>query len=530
MSENSRLVKDAERFVAEGQWQAAARAYEQLTAIHAFEPEVYYLHGRVLMEMAQWQAALRKFDHALAISATEPRYHLSRGDTLQAMGALREASNAYRNALTLAPDDCVAMVNLGNVTHKQGDLLSALDWFGRTLRRDPLNIKAMNNLGKTFQDMGDLKRARIWYDKALAIDPHYAEARFNRAAAMLTVGDYMNGWPEYEWRFRRKSALRVYPHHLRGPRWDAKPFHGKRLLVHCEQGLGDVIQFCRYLPAVKKLGGTLILEVQKPLVSLLKAMPSVDRVITFDNRRSTTHEYDIHIPLMSLPLLLGTTIENIPSHIPYLNPSTAMRPKWRPRSTEHHAPSVGIVWSGNATDPRRSCPLELVIKLCSSIDGIRFFSLQKELPEGVTADKLREAGIIHWGDRLSDFDATASAIFQLDLMISIDTATAHLAGAMGKPLWLLLPYASDWRWLQNRDDSPWYPTARLFRQSVKNDWAAMFPGVIRALRQAFLTSSTRRLAVGYTSGHKEVNLALWQSRHVFNTLIDKTDSADQGLA
>ena len=489
MSENSRLIEDAERFVAEGQWQAAARAYEQLSAIHSSEPEVYYLHGRVLMEMNQWQAALGKFEHALSISATEPRYHLGRGDTLQAMGALQKASDAYRHALTLAPDHGVAMVNLGNVMHQQGDLLAALDWFGRALRLDPSNLKAINNLGKTFQDMGDLRRARIWYDKALAIDPHYAEARFNRAAAMLAVGDYINGWREYEWRFQRKSARRVYPHRLRGPRWDATPFHGKRLLVHCEQGFGDVIQFCRYLPAVKKRGGTLILEVHKPLVPLLQGMTAVDWVIAFDNRRPTTHEYDIHIPLMSLPLLLGTTLESIPSQIPYLNPSPAMRSQWQRRSAEHLDRSVGIVWSGSATDPRRSCPIESVIQLCSSVAGIRFFSLQKELPEGITEDKLSEAGITHWGERLSDFDATAAAISQLDLVISIDTATAHLAGAMGKPLWLLLPHASDWRWLQDRDDSPWYPTARLFRQPTKDDWAGMLPAVIEALHHKFPTSA-----------------------------------------
>ena len=499
MSEENRLIRDAESFVAEGQWQAASRAYEALTAIYPSEPEVYYLHGRVLMEMMQWRAALGQLDRALALSTTEPRYHLSRGDTLQAIGSLIEASESYRKALELKPNDCDAMINLGNALHRQGDLSDALYWYKRALEVDQTSIKAMNNIGKTLQDKGELQHAKEWYDKALAIDGNYAEARFNRAAALLTEGDYLNGWREYEWRFMRKSARHVYPHRLGGERWNGKPFAGKRLLVHCEQGLGDVLQFCRYLPTVKALGGSLLLEVHKPLLPLLQGMAAVDRVICFDPKTPPAIEYDYHIPLLSLPLLLGTTLDSLPKPIPYLEPSEAALSRWQQRSDAFCSPEVGIVWAGSSTDPSRSCPFDAVMELCASANGIRFISLQKELPDGISAKKLAAKGITHWGDRLSDFNETAAAISHLDLVISIDTAAAHLAGAMGKPLWLLLPHTSDWRWLQKRDDSPWYPTARLFRQPSKGDWKGLLSDVVAALNRQFPDSVNPSTTMTYLS-------------------------------
>lgn len=488
MPEVSQLIKDAEDCVAEGQWQAASRAYEALAAIYPCEPEVHYLHGRVLMEISQWQAALGRFDRALTLSSTEPRYHLSRGDSFQAMGALHQASQAYHDALKLDPHYSDAMIHLGNTLHRLGDLPAALKWFQKAHAIKPAGITSMNNIGKTYQDMGDVRQAISWYDKALAIAPQYAEARFNRAVALLTTGDYLNGWREYEWRFQRKSAHRVYPHQLAGKRWNGRPFPGKRLLVHCEQGMGDVIQFCRFLPDVKALGGKLILEVHKPLASLLQGLGSVDRVVIFDPVQPPVADYDYHIPLMSLPYLLGTTVENLADKIPYLRPVINEDFRSAGDASGRQRPSVGIVWSGSITDPRRSCPFDVIEKLGTAFESIRFVSLQKELPHDVGMNRLRQCGIAHWGDRLKNFNDTAVAISQLDLLISIDTAAAHLSGAMGMPVWILLPFAADWRWLEHRNDSPWYPTARLFRQTAPNDWNAIISIVIEALGKHFPVS------------------------------------------
>jgi len=481
MIENSSLIKTAEDFIDKKDWGAASDAYALLARSYPNEPDVHYLHGRVLMELTQWDAALTRFDMAVTIGDKESRFHRSRGDALQAMGKLLDAENAYRRAIDLNPQDTDAMINLGNTMNKQERPNAALSWYGRALAFDSENLLALNNIGKTWHDLGELQQAKIWYEKALSRNPNYAEARFNRALALLTEGDYIHGWMEYEWRFRRRSAKRVYPHRLEGERWDGKSFRDRRLLVHCEQGMGDVIQFCRYMPMVKALGGKVILEVHPPLVSLLQGMPSIDRVIPFDRGQRPTVDYDIYIPLMSLPLLFGTTIDNIPCQTPYLKPSTVEISRWQYRPGTHHTPSIGLVWAGSNIDPRRSCPWDIVAELTEAMNNIHFFSLQKELPSEVNRDLLNRAHIIHWGDFLNDFHATAAAISHLDMIISVDTATAHLVGAMGKPLWVLLPYTADWRWFQDRLDVPWYPTARLFRQPKNGNWRSLLVSLIGAL-------------------------------------------------
>lgn len=481
--ESSALVEEAEKFVASGDWQAASIAYARLALRYPDEPDVFYLRGRVLMELGDWDAALSQLNKALSINPEDPRFHRSRGDALQAIDMLFEAENAYRCAIDLNPHDSDAMINLGNTIYKQGRSNGALASYERALAFDPENFKALNNIGKTWHDQGDLKQAKFWYETALNLNPNYPEAHFNHAVALLSEGDYRNGWQEYEWRFQRHSARQVYPHRLNGSRWKGTPFRDKRLLVHCEQGLGDVIQFCRYLPMVKSLGGTVTLEVHAPLVSLLQGMPSVDRIIPFGPSKPRESEYDIHVPLMSLPLLFGTTVENIPAQIPYLQPSAVEKSRWQSKLSSGYGRRIGLVWSGSATDPRRSCHWEIVATLTKVMTNFQFFSLQKELPPGITTDLLGSANVMHWGNDLVDFHSTAAAISHLDLVISIDTATAHLAGAMGKPVWILLPHSADWRWLQRRFDSPWYPTARLFRQPEKDDWRSLGSALVEELNK-----------------------------------------------
>jgi len=481
--ESSAFVEEAEKFVASGNWQAASIAYARLALSYPDEPDVFYLHGRVLMELGDWDAALSQFNKALSINPKDSRFHRCRGDVLQAMDMLLEAENAYRCAIDLNPRDTDALINLGNTIYKEGRSNGALAPYGRALAFDPENLKALNNIGKTWHDQGDLKKAKIWYETALKLNPNYPEAHFNHAIALLAEGDFRNGWQEYEWRFHRQSARQVYPHQLNILRWNGAPFQDKRLLVHCEQGLGDVIQFCRYMPMVKALGGTVTLEVHASLVSLLEHITSVDRIIPFGRLKPREIDYDLYVPLMSLPLLFGTTIESIPAQIPYLHPSPVEVSRWQSRLSSRCGARIGLVWSGSATDPRRSCPWEIISRLTKVMTNLQFFSLQKQLPPGITADLLEHANMIHWGNSLVDFHATAAAISHLDLVISIDTATAHLAGAMGKPVWILLPHAADWRWLQIRSDTPWYPTARLFRQPEKDDWRALVSTLVEELKQ-----------------------------------------------
>jgi len=436
------------------------------------------------MEVGQWGPALHQFDLAININAEAPAYYRSRGDALQEIGNYRSAVSSYRHALKLNPGDIEAMINLGNAFNRQDRPDQALFWYKCAYKYSPENAVVMNNIGKTIHDQGDLCHASNWYEKALQVDPNYAEARFNRSVLMLAQGDYMNGWAEYEWRFKRKSAHRVYPHQLDTKRWDGKNLQGKRILVHCEQGMGDVIQFCRFLPMLKRMGAEVVAEVHPPLVSLLQSMPEIDEVIPFDPKRPTQRGHDIHTSLLSLPFLLGITIDRVSASVPYLKPSLSKVDFWKLQAAIPEGFRVGVVWEGSAIDPRRACPLAFMQTLSAALPDVHFLSLQKDLSSRSVLERLIAANIIHWGDRLNDFSTTAAAIFHLHLVISIDTAVAHLAGAMGKPVYILLPYAADWRWLQTGENNPWYPTARLFRQFQKNNWADILPSLIDAIRKA----------------------------------------------
>lgn len=483
ISNHSHLISAACSAVAQEQWHEAALAYAKLSLIFPNEADVHYLHGRTLMAAGQLESALHQFDLAIHLDAESPAYYRSRGDALQEIGNYRSAVSSYRYALKLSPGDVDAMINLGNAFNRQDRPDQALLWYKCAYDYSPENAVVMNNIGKTIHDHGDLWRARKWYEKALQVDPNYAEARFNRSVLMLAQGDYMNGWAEYEWRFKRKSAHRIYPHQLDTRRWDGKNLMGKRILVHCEQGMGDVIQFCRFLPMLKRMGGEVVAEVHPPLVSLLHSMPEIDEVIPFNPKRPPECGHDMHISLLSLPFLLGITLDRVSSPVPYLKPSLSNVDFWKFKAAIPDGFRVGVVWAGSSIDPRRACPLSFMQTLSAALPDVHFFSLQKDLSSRSDLERLGNSNINHWGNRFNDFSTTAAAISHLHLVISIDTAVAHLAGAMGKPVFILLPYIADWRWLQAGEKNPWYPTARLFRQFQKNNWAGILPLLIDAIRK-----------------------------------------------
>ncbi|MBI5894663.1 MAG: tetratricopeptide repeat protein, partial [Desulfobacterales bacterium] len=426
-----------------------------------------------------------------------PIFQRSLGDVCWSAGDGPAALAAYRQALRISPDDADTLLNLGNLLHADGDLKEAMGCYTKILASQPGNPQALNNIGKTFYDQGDTDSAIKSYNEALQQDTDYAEAHFNRAVALLLIGEWSQGWKEYEWRFRRKNAERVYPHALRGLRWNGSPFGGERLLVHCEQGFGDVLQFCRYLPMVKALGGTVIVETQKQLAPLLKTMPAIDEIALFDPHVPPSARYDRHIPLLSLPLLMKTTLDKVPAHIPYLQADPERAAAWRGRLPEGGL-RVGLVWSGSDTDPQRACRLA-DCQTWWHHGRIRFFSLQK----GPAADQASALGdsqpMVLLGAELADFSDTAAVIAHLDLVITVDTAVAHLAGAMGKPVWVLLPWVADWRWLRKRNDSPWYPTARLFRQTQRNDWSQVIADVGAALK-ALLGTAAEDVAAQASEG------------------------------
>ena len=425
-----RMASRAQAHIEAGELEEAIHIYRRMLEKHPEDAGTRHVLGLVYAANGDLSQACVQIEKAIALAPDHAPYFRSLGDVLYDNERFEAALEAYEKAIALEPEDCDTRLNLGNTRQRLGFGQEALEQYHRILAADPGHYKAMSNIGKLYFDQGDIDTSIEWYGKSISSAPDYAEARFNRSVALLLKGDYDKGWKEYEWRFQRAEARQVYPHALNGKRWDGSPFHGECLLVHCEQGLGDVLQFCRYLPMVKALGGTVVFECHPPLVALIRRMPSVDEVVPFDAGVPPSVRYSYHIPLLSLPGLFNTRRETIPRRIPYLEADADKVHQWEHRSDDRSF-RVGLVWSGSKVDPSRACNLSDLLPIWD-IPGIHFFSLQKGKSELDLQALPADLKITPLGPRLHDFDDTAAAMAGLDLIISVDTAVAHLAGAMGK--------------------------------------------------------------------------------------------------
>ncbi len=403
---------------------------------------------------------------------------------------LAGAADCYRQALALNPDLADLHNNLGTALVEQGQLAEAGECFRRALRLKPDFADAHSNLANQLLLEGRLAEAGEELRQALAIDADHQAARWSRACFRLLHGDLAGGWPDYERRWEQPGIIR--PAYAQ-PRWDGSRLEGKTILVHAEQGYGDTIQFARYLPMVKERGGTVLFECPRVLASLFSGFPGVDQLITSGK---PLPYFDVHVPLLSLPGLFGTTLATIPCAVPYIHADLDHVEQWR---TKMKLPSsgglggarinVGIAWQGNPlfsqsgcklADRRRSITLAQFEPL-ARIPGVQLFSLQKGHGSEQLADWQSRLGIVALGDQLDDFRDTAAVMMNLDLIISVDRHPVHLAGALGRPVWAILPSPPCWRWLLERSDSPWYPTLRLFRQHRPGDWPELLDRVSRAL-------------------------------------------------
>ena len=346
----------------------------------------------------------------------------------------------------------------------------------------PDHAEAYYNRGIALQSMLRLPEALESYRRAVALRPDYALAHWNESLCRLLMGDFEGGWREYEWRREVREFAPQY-HDFPRPLWlGEQEVAGRTILLHAEQGFGDTLQFCRYASLLAARGARVILEVQPPLKSLLTRLSGPAMVLA---QGEPLPEFDLHCPLMSLPLACGTTLDTVPAAERYLTADPERVAACSARLGNTARPRVGLVWSGNpahGNDYARSIAL---VDLLGSLDGagVTFVSLQKDVRSHDRATLAARADILHCGEELRDFDDTAAWIEAMDLVISVDTSVAHLAGALGKPVWVLLPYAPDWRWLLEREDSPWYPTARLFRQPRSGDWDGVLLAVACALTQ-----------------------------------------------
>ena len=386
-----------------------------------------------------------------------------------------EAESCARRSIELRPDYAEGWNNLGNALQEQGRMEEADACYHTALRIKPGLADAHYNLGNARRRMLRLPEARACYEEAIRLSPRHVKAHWNLSLTLLLAGDLERGWEEFEWRWKSpKTPPRRFPQ----PPWDGSSLEGRTILLHAEQGLGDTIQFIRYADMVKKAGATVVVECSAKLGPILATAPGVDRVV---ETGTCLPEFDVHVPLMSLPRLFRTTVPDIPARVPYLTVDAERRRRWEQRLARVHKPRVGLAWKGNpqqSDDRFRSIAWETLAPL-TEIAGVAWFSLQYGDRPGASLG----GEVIDLAPETEDFRDAGAAIQQLDLVISVDSAMAHLAGALARPVWVLVPFLPDWRWLLDRPATPWYPTMRLFRQPERGDWESVVDLVGKALIQ-----------------------------------------------
>jgi len=412
--------------------------------------------------------------------------NLSNSDVWHLLGLIKYQKREYGEAITKISkaiqlkENAVYYGNLGMVYDALGNEEKSIENFEKALRINPYYENAhlaYYNLGVSLKDKGNINEALEKFDKSIELNEDFPEAHFNRSLILLLLGKLKEGWEEYEYRFRKKDS--ADPRIFNKPKWDGSPLNGKRILIISEQGAGDNIQFIRYLPLIKEKGGYIILECRKNLKRLFEGISCIDELIEKKQNVIPNTEFDCYIHLMSLPRVFGTNLDTIPVKTPYLKANVQLDKEIKEKLNTNNL-KIGINWAGNPNhdnDKYRSTNFEK-FKFLKQIPGITIFSLQK----GEASKQLDAPNIINLEENIKDFADTASIIENLDLVISVDTSIIHLAGAMGKPTWVLLDFMNDWRWLVDRDDTPWYPSMKLFRQKKPGDWDSLFNEVIKDLK------------------------------------------------
>jgi tetratricopeptide (TPR) repeat protein len=499
----------------QGKLEEAVASYRQALALKPWYAEGHVNLGMAFQEQGKLDEAIGLYRHALALKPAYAEAHFNLGVALQQQGMQNDAIEHYRSALSLTPSFAAASYNLGNAFQLQGKLDEAIACYLAALRLNPGHAEAHNNVGNALQKQGRLdeaiahyvtaiglkpddavtrnnlghafhaqgkrRKAIEQYRRALSLNPHFADAHVNYSLTLLLTGKFREGWKEYEWRWDSgvlEREKRPFPQ----PLWDGSKIAGRTILLHAEQGMGDTLQFIRYAPLVAKRGAKVIVECQPEMKELLA---SVEGVTHLAAKGEPLPDFDVHAPLMRLPLAFGTTLETIPARVPYISINPKLARVWRDRvRPAKSAFKVGLAWAGrpgHVNDRNRSSRLGDFLPL-AKVRGVAFYSLQKGEAARETAAPPDGMAVIDETASLNDFADTAALISNLDLVICVDTAVAHLAGAMGKSVWLVLPFVPDWRWLLDREDTPWYPTMKLFRQQRPGDWQSVFRRVAETLQ------------------------------------------------
>jgi tetratricopeptide (TPR) repeat protein len=465
--------------------------------------DAHIVRGNVLVAMERHSDAVCAFEAAIALDPGSVKAYNNLGIALKELARFDEAVAAYRQALTLDPSHVDAHINLGVALQEQDQFDAALACYRQALAIDPGNAKALSNFGVALDQKGLRDASLDAYRRAAALAPDAAKIRFNLAVGLLRAGDMAQGWAEYEWRWRGGVRALKAPK-LPQPLWDGDDLAGRTLLVHAEQGLGDTLQFVRYLPLLARRGARVVLVVPTPLERLLRSSLAGVSVAGAD---APLPHFDVHLPLMSLPRVFRTDLDSIPAQVPYLAVDPAAVAQWRQRLGNGAALKVGVAWSGNPNhknDRHRSIAAAVLLTELL-MPGVQLYSVQKSARPADRSSLISLSHIVtDLAPRFGDLGDTAAALMALDLVITVDTSVAHLAGALGRPVWTLLPFTPDWRWLLEREDSPWYPTMRLYRQQRFDDWDDVF----ERLRADLRWHAVRHAAALPVGGHSDIDAAI----------------------
>ena len=455
-----------------GRLSDAERAYQRILAAHPAQVDALHMLGVVAYQAGRFDDAINLISQAIALSPRNATMYSNLGAPLRKARRVDEAIAAYRRAISLDPNSATVHNNLGNALADAGLTNEAIAAFETAIELKSGYATAHSSLGSAFGETGQVSKAIHSYRMAIALGMRSPELRQNLAHALLAKGEFLEGWAEYEWRAECEDFASLR-HCFAEPRWDGRSLDGQTLLIRAEQGQGNTIQFIHYLPMVAQRAPQFIVEVQPSLKRLLSPLMVGKLGGIIVGHDEPLPSFDFQCPLLSLPKLFRTTLQTVPSQIPYLTADPHLTDVWRTRLAAYDGVvKIGVAWAGgrnHVNDHNRSIVLTMLAPL-ATVGDVQFISLQKGAPASQTSHPPAGMDLLDLTADVSDFADTAALIANLDLVICVDTAVAHLAGALGKPVWTLLPFTPDWRWMLARQDSPWYPTMRLFRQPAPGDW------------------------------------------------------------
>lgn len=472
----------------QGKFDEAIPCFEKALQL---KPDFIQAHNNLGLILRYQRKPAEAIEHYMIALGHNPNYIEARnnlGNALRDLGKLEEAKAEFERVIHLKPDTHEAQSNLGNVYKDLGQHELAIAHYNKAIEANPNFATAYFNVATSKHETRHLDEAMACYERALAIQPDYGDALWNQSLLLLLKGDYEKGWKQYEQRWLKKDM----PFHgYDKPLWDGARFDGKTILLHGEQGLGDSLQFIRYAKPVKRQGGKVIVVCPPTLQRIFESIEEIDQVVP---EGAPIPDYDLQAPLLSLPMIFKTTLETIPAEVPYLSAPQDLMNAWAERLRPYTNLKVGLVWAGNprkfhaeshAIDRRRSMTLEQFAPL-ANIPNVTLFSLQKGEPAQQAKNPPHGMTLIDFMDEIDDFAGTAALIANIDLIVSVDTSVVHMAGALAKPVWMLSRFDGCWRWLLDRDDSPWYPTMRLFRQTKAGEWQPVIKDVQKALAKFVL--------------------------------------------